>query len=299
MTTEEVFVNNGERLYYQNLAHGFVLENKLEEAKKKEEEDFTMEFNFKPRITKAENDKYTNITSKINQESVPTPTKKVEEEENSKNQETKTQEEIKKMTERLHSESKKFKENKEKLYREQTKEECPFTPVINVQGKADPKYFMMRLEKWSKKIEEKNKKNNSKDAKRLTVDVATGQKLFQPKVDDPVAKKLKRDNEDVHIDLYNKGLEHIDYRKKIMHPETRDDLEQIEKDKKEKISKLKEERDRYKKEKQEKLEKEIYERGLKLKEEKEYIEKVINEKLNKKEKEKEKEKKKKKKKLKK
>jgi hypothetical protein len=164
----------------------------MEEAKKKEEEDFTMEFNFKPRIAKPENEKYINIPSKINQESIPTPTKKVEEEENSKNQETRTQEEIKKMTERLHSESKKFKENKEKLYHEQTKEECPFTPVINVQGKADPKYFMMRLEKWNKKIEEKNKKNNSKDAKRLTVDVATGQKLFHPKVDDPVAKKIEK-----------------------------------------------------------------------------------------------------------
>lgn len=40
MTTEEVFVNNGERLYYQNLAHGFVLENKLEEAKKKRRRRF-------------------------------------------------------------------------------------------------------------------------------------------------------------------------------------------------------------------------------------------------------------------
>ena len=183
------------------------------------------------------------------------------------------------MTNRLYSESKKFKENKEKLCKEQTKEECPFTPKINVQGEADPKYFMMRLEKWKKKMEEKSKKNED-GQKKLEVDSETGQKLFHPKVEDPVAKKLKRENEDVHIDLYKKGLEHIDYRKTIMKTDTRDDLKKIEKEKLNKISRLKEERDRYKKEKQEKLEKKIQERTQKAKEEKENMEKIINERIN-------------------
>ena len=51
------------------------------------------------------------------------------------------------MTNRLYSEQKKFKENKEKLSKNHIKEQCPFKPNINVPGKADPKYFMMRLEK--------------------------------------------------------------------------------------------------------------------------------------------------------
>ena len=277
MTSEDVQVNNGERLYYQNLAHGFLRESKLEETKKNEEDNYTMEFNFKPRIPKNENDKYANVSSRFYRESIPIQ-KYEEENEAKKNKETFTEEEINKMTKRLYDESKTFKENKEKISKEHTKDECPFTPMINVQGKADPKYFMMRLEKWNKKMEEKSKKYSAKDAKKLTIDLTTGQKLFQPKVDDPVAKKLKRDNDDVHIDLYNKGLEYIDYRNKITKTDTREDLEQIENEKKEKINKLKEERERYKKEKQEKLEKELQERSLKVKAEKENMEKILKEK---------------------
>ena len=291
MTSEDVQVNNGERLYYQNLAHGFLRESKLEETKKNEEDNYTMEFNFKPRIPKNENDKYANVSSRFYRESIPIQ-KYEEENEAKKNKETFTEEEINKMTKRLYDESKTFKENKEKISKEHTKDECPFkkiskehtkdecpfTPMINVQGKADPKYFMMRLEKWNKKMEEKSKKYSQKDAKKLTIDLTTGQKLFQPKVDDPVAKKLKRDNDDVHIDLYNKGLEHIDYRNKITKTDTREDLEKIENEKKEKISKLKEERKRYKKEKQEKLEKELQERSVKVKAEKENMEKILKEK---------------------
>lgn len=277
MTSEDVQVNNGERLYYQNLAHGFLRESKLEETKKNEEDNYTMEFNFKPRIPKNENDKYSNVASRFYRESIPIQ-KYEEEKEAKKIKEQITEEEINKMTKRLHDESKTFKENKEKISKEQTKDECPFTPMINVQGKADPKYFMMRLEKWNKKMEEKSKKYSTKDAKKLTIDLTTGQKLFQPKVDDPVAKKLKRDNEDVHIDLYNKGLEHIDYRNKITKTDTREDLEQIESEKKEKINKLKEERERFKKEKQEKIEKELQERSLKVKAEKENMERILKEK---------------------
>ena len=276
MTSEDVVVNNGERLYYQNLAQGFLRESKLEETKKNEEDNYTMEFNFKPRISKNENDKYANVSSRFYRESIPIQKYK-EENEAKKSKETFTEEEINKMTKRLHDESKTFKENKEKISKEHIKDECTFTPMINVQGKADPKYFMMRLEKWNKKMEEKNKKHSTKDAKKLTIDLTTGQKLFQPKVDDPVEKKLKRGNENVHIDLYNKGLEHIDYRNKITKTDTREDLEQIESEKKEKIGKLKEGRERYKKEKQEKLEKDLQERSLKVKAEKVNIEKILKE----------------------
>ena len=277
MTTDEPLVNNGERLYYQNIAHGVLRQSKIEKTKKNEEEDFKMEFSFQPNINKNENDKYSDIHSKYKQ---IVPPQKLSEENHLRNTiEPKREEEIKKMINRLHSESKKFKENKEKLYKEQTKEECPFSPKINVQGKSDPKYFMMRLEKWNKKMEEKIKKNEGEQ--KLNFDKTTGQKLFQPKVDDPVAKQIKRENENVHFDLYQKGLEHIDYRKKIMETDTRDDLEQIENNKKEKINKLKEERDRYKKEKQEKLEKEIYERSLKAKAEKENIKQVLKERTKK------------------
>ena len=290
MSTEDPLVNNGERLYYKNLAHGVLRQSKIEETKKNDEDNFTMEFRFQPRITKVENDKYSNIPSKF-RESIPT--QKFEEEQivkDKKETEPKTEEEIKKMTNRLHSELQKFKENKEKLKKEQTKEECPFTPTINVQGKPDPKFFMMRLEKWKKKMEEKNK-NNEGSERKMNIDSMTGQKLFQPKVVDPVAKKLKRENEDVHMDLYKKGLEHIDYRKKITKPDTRDNLEQIEREKKEKINKLKEERERYKKEKQEKMEKEIQERTLKAKAEKENMEKIIKERYDREYKEKEEDKK--------
>ena len=160
MTSEEQILNNGERLYYLNLAHGIVRQSKIEEAKKNEEDNFTMEFKFQPRINKEDNDKYSNIKSKF-RDSIPN--QKFEEEQTelsikNKGIETKTKEEIKNLTNRLYSEQQKFKENKEKLYKDQTKEECPFTPKINVQGKADPKYFMMRLEKWNKKMEEKIKK---------------------------------------------------------------------------------------------------------------------------------------------
>jgi hypothetical protein len=245
MTSEEPLVNNGERLYYKNLALGVLRQSKIEETKKNDEENFTMEFHFQPRVEKTENDKYSNVQSKFFRESKPIKQYKDENEtfqpnKNTKMIEPKTEEEIKKMTDRLYSEQKKFKENKEKLYKDQTKEECPFTPTINVQGKADSKYFMMRLEKRNKKMEEKTKKNNEKQ-KNAKVDTVTGQKLFQPKVDDPVVKKIKRDNEDVHLDLYNKGLEHIDYRKKIMKTDTRDDLQKIESEKKEKIKNLKKE----------------------------------------------------------
>ena len=157
MTTDEPLVNNGERLYYQNIAHGVLRQSKIEKTKKNEEEDFKMEFRFQPNINKNENDKYSDIQSKY-KEAIPVP--KISEEDNLHNAiEPKSEEEIKKMINRLHSESKIFKENKEKLYKEQTKEECPFSPKINVQGKSDPKYFMMRLEKWNKKMEEKIKKN--------------------------------------------------------------------------------------------------------------------------------------------
>ena len=285
MASEDQILNNGERLYYLNLAHGIVRQSKIEETKKNEEDNFTMEFKFQPRINKEDNDKYSNVQSKF-RDSIPNQKFGEQTESSQKNKgiEPKTEEEIKNLTNRLHSEQQKFKENKEKLYKNQTQEECPFTPKINVQGKADPKYFMMRLEKWNKKMEEKIKKNEEGD-KKHTVDAITGQKLFQPKVVDPVAKKLKRDNEDVHTDLYKKGLEHIDYRKKIMKPDTRDDLQRIENEKKAKITKLKEERDRYKKEKQEKFEKEVNERALKVKAEKENMEKIIKERINKEKKE--------------
>ena len=129
-------------------------------------------------------------------------------------------------------------------------------PKINVPGKADPKYFMMRLQKWSKKIDEKNKENI--DKKNNLGELENGKsKSFQPVVKDPIAKKMKRENE-VHIDLYNKGLEHINYRKSIMTTDTREDLVKIDNEKKERIKNLKEERERYKKEKQEKMEKRVF-----------------------------------------
>ena len=283
MSSKEPLMNNGERIYYKNLALGIIRQSKIEETKKNDEDNFTMEFKFHPHIEKNENDKYSNVQSKLFRESKPIKKYKDENEtfqpnKNTKVLEPKTEEDIKKMTERLYSEQLKFKENKEKLYQSKLKEECPFTPTINVQGKADSKYFMMRLEKWNKKMEEKAKKNNE-EQKNLNVDKTTGQKLFQPKVDDPVAKKLKRDNENVYFDLYNKGLEHIGYRKKIMETDTRVDLKKIENEKKEKIKNLKEERDRYKKEKKEKFEKEIYERSLKAKAEKENMEKLLKERI--------------------
>ena len=177
MSKEEPLVNNGERLYYLNLAHGVLRQSKIEEVKKNDEDNFTMEFSFKPHINKVENDKYSNIQSKF-RESIPTQKLEEEQIKSKKDTEVKSEEEIEKMTNRLYSELQKFKENKEKLKKDQTKEECPFTPTINVQGKADPKYFMMRLEKWKKKMEEKNKKNEEGDKKK-NIDSMTGQKLFQ------------------------------------------------------------------------------------------------------------------------
>jgi len=289
-------MNNGEHLYYKNMAHNILRQSKIEEKKKNNEDNFTMEFSFQPRFLKTETDNYSNVKSRFYRESIPIY-KYVDENEtfqpnkNTKKIQLKGEDDINRMTNRLYSEQKKFKENKEKLSKNQIEEKCPFKPTINVPGKADPKYFMLRLEKWNKKIEEKNKE--IMDKKNNLGGLGAGKdksKLFQPVVKDPLTKKIKRENE-VHIDLYNKGLEHINFRKSIMNTDKREDLTKIENDKKEKIKNLKEERERYKKEKKEKMEKEINERTLKAKAEKENLEKIIKERteqiMNEKEKEKE------------
>ena len=282
MSKVEPLVNNGEHMYYKNIAKNILRENKIEETKKNHEDNFTMEFNFQPRFLKTENDNYSNVKSRIYREFTPQSKSKEDNlaypDKKLKNNEAKGEEDIKKMTERLYSEQKKFKENKEKLSKNLIKDECPFKPTINVPGKADPKFFMMRLEKWNKKIEEKNKENIEK---KNNLGANHGKsKMFQPVVKDPIAKKMKRENE-VHIDLYNKGLEHLNYRKSIMTTDTREDLAQIENEKKERIKNLKEERERFKKEKQEKTEKEINERTLKAKIEKENLDKIIKERTEK------------------
>ncbi len=51
MNEEGPLVNNGERLYYISLAQECLKQRKIEETKKNDEENFTMEFNFKPRFT--------------------------------------------------------------------------------------------------------------------------------------------------------------------------------------------------------------------------------------------------------
>ena len=293
MSKEELSVNNGEHLYYKNIAHNVLRQSKIEETRKNEEDNFTMEFNFQPRFLKTETSDYSNVKSRFYRESIPL-SKYVDENttfqpnKNTKVLEIKGEDDINRMTNRLYSEQKKFKENKEKLAKNYIKEQYPFMPTINVPGKADPKYFMMRLEKWNKKIEEKNKENMDK---KNNLGIKGKSKLFQPVVKDPIAKKMKRDNE-VHIDLYNKGLEHLDYRKSIMTTDTRVDLNKIESDKKERMKNSKEERDRYKKEKKEKMEKEINERTIKAKADKENLEKIIKERteeiFNEKEREKEK-----------
>ena len=278
MSKQELSANHGEHLYYKNIAHNVLRQSKIEETRKNEEDNFTMEFNFQPHFLKTETSDYSNVKSRFYRESIPI-SKYVDENttfqpnKNTKVLEIKGEEDINRMTNRLYSEQKKFKENKEKLAKNYIKEQYPFMPTINVPGKADPKYFMMRLEKWNKKIEEKNKENMDK---KNNLGIKGKSKLFQPVVKDPIAKKMKRDNE-VHIDLYNKGLEHIDYRKSIMTTDKREDLNKIESDKKERIKTLKEERDRYKKEKKEKMEKEINERTIKAKAEKENLEKIIKE----------------------
>ena len=278
MSKQELSANHGEHLYYKNIAYNVLRQSKIEETRKNEEDNFTMEFNFQPHFLKTETSDYSNVKSRFYRESIPI-SKYVDENttfqpnKNTKVLEIKGEEDINRMTNRLYSEQKKFKENKEKLAKNYIKEQYPFMPTINVPGKADPKYFMMRLEKWNKKIEEKNKENMDK---KNNLGIKGKSKLFQPVVKDPIAKKMKRDNE-VHIDLYNKGLEHIDYRKSIMTTDKREDLNKIESDKKERIKTLKEERDRYKKEKKEKMEKEINERTLKAKVEKENLEKIIKE----------------------
>ena len=283
MSIEESSVNNGEHMYYKNLAHKIIRQNKIEETKKNDEDNFTAEFSFKPHFLKTEADNYSKVKSRIYRESVPVykytdENTTFQPNKNTKTIELKTDEDIKKMTNRLHSEQKKFLENKEKLSKNQIKDECTFKPKINVPGKSDPKYFMMRLEKWSKKIEDKNKENLERKKNLGTNNPFNDKKkMFHPEVRDPIAKKIKRENQ-VHIDLYNKGLEHIDYRKSIMTTDTRVDLAKIENDKKERIKNLKEERERYKKDKKEKMEKEITERTLKAKAEKEKMDKIIAEK---------------------
>ena len=156
---------NGERLYYSNLAHGFMKENKIEQKKKNEEESLTNQFVFKSQKLKTETDKYSNIPSKLYNK----PNKN-EKNDYSKNEtfqpnaykqiKPKTTEDIKKISNRLYTSGKTIEEKKKEIIKTQHSVECPFTPSINVQGKADPKYFMKRLEKWNKKMEEKKKKLN-------------------------------------------------------------------------------------------------------------------------------------------
>ena len=251
----EALVDDGEFIYYKNIAKNVLRKSKIEETKKNQEDNFTMEFNFQPHFLKTEaNENYSNIKSRFYRESIPI-TKYMDENatfqpnKNIKKVELKGEEDIQKMTNRLYSEQKKFKEDKEKLSKNIIKDECPFKPTINVPGKSDPKYFMIRLEKWNKKIEEKTKENIEK---KNNLGARPGKaKLFQPTVKDPIAKKIKREN-DVHTDLYNKGLEHLDFRKSLMKTDKREDLKKIEIEKKERIKNLKEERDRKKKEKRKK-----------------------------------------------
>ena len=280
MASEGINLNNGERLYYQNMAQNTVKEKHLEETKKNLEDNYKEEFHFKPKYQKVSNDKYSNVKCKI-YEPVQVPIYIDENETFQPNKHNKifnpqSIEDIKKLSNRLHSHSKRVGKCKDKVIADILKE-CPFTPTISVIGKSDPKFFMKRQEEWIKKIEESkndlNKRNNS------AFDKITKQKLFHPKVVDPIARRLKRENKNVHIDLYNKGLMHLNYRKKIIKSEKRENLTEIENEKKERIYNIKEEREAYKKNKKEKLEKEIEERTQKGKEERENLKKIIDETL--------------------
>ena len=131
MSKVEPLVNNGEHMYYKNIAKNILRENKIEETKKNHEDNFTMEFNFQPRFLKTENDNYSNVKSRIYREFTPQSKSKEDNlaypDKKLKNNEAKGEEDIKKMTERLYSEQKKFKENKEKLSKNLIKDECPLS----------------------------------------------------------------------------------------------------------------------------------------------------------------------------
>ena len=55
MSTEEPILNSGERLYYQDIAHGILHQRKIEETKKNDEDNFVMEFHFQPHRNKLKN----------------------------------------------------------------------------------------------------------------------------------------------------------------------------------------------------------------------------------------------------
>ena len=144
MSKMESLIDDGEFIYYKNIAKNVLRQSKIEETKKYQEDNFNMEFNFQPHFLKTEvSENYSNIKSRFYRESIPVskykdenvtfqPNKKVE---------LKGEEDIQKITNRLYSEHKKLKENREKLSKNIIKDECPFKPIINVPGKPSKIFY--------------------------------------------------------------------------------------------------------------------------------------------------------------
>ena len=71
MSKEELSINNGDHLYYKNIASKVLRQIKIEETRKNEEDSFTMEFNFQPHFLKTETSDYLNVKSRFYRESIP------------------------------------------------------------------------------------------------------------------------------------------------------------------------------------------------------------------------------------
>ena len=64
--------NNREFIYYKNIAKNVLRQSKIEETKKNQEDNFTMEFNFQPHFLKTEgSENYSNVKSRFYRESIP------------------------------------------------------------------------------------------------------------------------------------------------------------------------------------------------------------------------------------
>lgn len=261
-------VNNGEKVYYRQMAKGFIHERDLNNEKKKNEDHLSMVFTFKPSFQKDDAERFSHVSKKVydpkntNEDLQEYFYSRFSFQPNATGQgtETKTKEDVNRLTTRLHNELITFNEDKRKLKEKYYEQKCPFNPeVLKPQGKnANYENFKKREEQRKKKMEDKKKED---ELKPKNIDKITGQKLFIPKIKDPMAKSIERKNEDVYQDLYQQGMDQKDYIKMIYVPDNREEIiEEVDNKRVEKKIMDKEERERNRelkkeREKEERLEK--------------------------------------------
>ena len=225
--------NNGERLYYQELAKNEIERARKENYAKKIEEDLCAELTFKPSFSYS-NPQYQNVSSKVYDE-LPAKTdlnqKKVSEldlENLKQSKKNLTKEQIDNLSNKLSKEKEDINKKIEKLRTNIQNKIYPFTPSINKTSKQNPfsdKKFIERMDEWNKNRFKKTQQKFTETGK----DNATGQVLFVPKVNEHNFKKGTRTGK-IHENLYNHGMAAKNHRKNIYDPDNVENEEKCRED---------------------------------------------------------------------